>query len=108
MPSKSKHVSVDQLRIERAGHVRQIEAARGRIRDLIAAGKDTALERDDIAKRSIRMMEIDTVLSAEIERREKGDIIAIDRETQKLVADFRTAFDAFREALTPPSEPAHS
>ncbi|HTW53541.1 MAG TPA: hypothetical protein VME45_16740 [Stellaceae bacterium] len=106
MPKKPGKSDPSSLRAERADLVGHVAAAKARITDLLLAGQETGSERTTIAGLTARIAEIDNALLRQVERQHGDDIVAIDRETQRIVADFLSAFDALRDALTPP-EPLH-
>jgi hypothetical protein len=103
-PDKSDPSS---LRAERAQLVGHVVAAKARITDLLLAGQETGTERTTIAGLTARIAEIDNTRLRQVERQHGDDLLAVDRETQKIVADFLTAFDALRDALTP-SDSVHA
>jgi len=88
------------LRAERAEIAGQIAAAKQRINDALLAGQDTAEERTEVARLVARATEIDGALLRNAKRTHGDDIVALDRETQQLVADHRAALDALSGALT--------
>jgi len=88
------------LRAERAEITGQIAAAKQRIADLLLAGENTADERTEIARLVARATEIDGTLMRQVKREHGGDMLAVDREMQQLVADHRAALEALSGALT--------
>jgi hypothetical protein len=93
-------VSPASLRAERAEIAGQIAAAQQRIRDLLLAGENTADERTEISRLVARATEIDGTLMRQVKRDHGADMLAVDREMQRLVADHRAALDALSGALT--------
>jgi hypothetical protein len=101
MPKKSKpSVQPTSLRAERAELVGQVAAAKQRIADLLLAGENTADERTEVARLTVRIAEIDNALMRQVERDHGDDLLAVDRETQRLLADHRAALEAMRGVLT--------
>jgi hypothetical protein len=97
---KNKPAAATSLRAERADLVGQVAAAKARIADLLLAGEDTGAERTEIARLAARIAEIDGALLRNAERAHGDDLLALDRETRKLVADHVAALDALRGMLT--------
>lgn len=101
MPKKSKlSIQPTSLRAERAELVGLVAAAKARIADLLLDGKNTADERTEVARLTVRIAEIDNALMRQVERDHGADLLAVDRETQRLLADHRAALEAMRGALT--------
>jgi hypothetical protein len=93
-------ISAGALRAERAELVGQVAAAKQRITDALLAGQNTADERTEVARLTARIMEIDVILARQVAREHGGDIMAVDRATQQLLADHRSTLEALRGSLT--------
>jgi hypothetical protein len=101
MPKKNSwSIPPASLRAERADLVGQVAAAKQRIADLLLDGKNTADERTEIARLTARIAEIDNALLRQVERQHGDDLLAVDREMRRLVADHVAALDALRGVLT--------
>jgi hypothetical protein len=96
----SVSIASASLRAERAEIAGQIAAAQQRIRDLLLAGENTADERTEISRLVARATEIDGTLMRRVKRDHGADMLAVDREMQRLLADHTAALDALRGALT--------
>jgi len=100
----AKRISVSvppvSLRAERAELVGQVAAAKQRIADALLAGQSTADERTEVARLTARIAEIDGALLRDAKRTHGDDLLALDRETQRLVADHAAALEALSGALT--------
>jgi hypothetical protein len=88
------------LRAERAEIAGQIAAAKQRINDALLAGQDTAEERTEVARLVARATEIDGALMRQVKRDHGADLLAVDREMQRLLADHTAALEALSGALT--------
>ena len=100
--AKKLNISVPQasLLAERAELVGQVAAAKQRINDALLAGDSTSDERTEIARLTARIAEIDSARLGQIDRRRAADLLAVDRETQRLVSDAAAAIEQLRGVLT--------
>jgi hypothetical protein len=103
-----KRKSMEGLRAEAAEVNVQIEALRVRIREGVLSGADTGPMRTDLAGHVARLAEINLASMEETERREKGDLLAIDAVTRRLMAEVQTGIAAMIEALQSPQKPVRA
>jgi hypothetical protein len=106
--TKKRSKTVEELRAEAAAVNVQIGALRLRIRDGVISGTDTGPLRTDLAGHVARIAEINLAILAETERREKGDLLAIDAVAQRMTAEVQAGIAAMIEALQPPEKPVQA
>jgi methyl-accepting chemotaxis protein len=97
-----------EMRAEAAEQAQQIEAARARVREIVRDGGDTGPLRGEIAKRTARLSELNIAIFDAVERQEKGDLLAIDAEAQRITAEVRNGIAALIEAMQPPAKPVQA